>query len=249
MALKEELKEQGDWLFKHRSFLPIIIIIIGTISLLYTRSFDPSSFPSHPYSITCLIISLIGLAIRAHVIGYSADKTSGRNTKEGQVADELNTTGLYSLTRNPLYLGNFLIWIGITLFISDIELVAVVVLLFWLYYERIIFAEEQFLKKKFTSLYTVWALRTPVFLPKFKNYIHPELRFDVQKVIEQEKNGLLAIFLLFTLLDNINYLLNSNYEIKEYLVVGCIISIFLYAFIKIYYRLGKLSSKVWLIMQ
>ncbi|MGB8874133.1 MAG: hypothetical protein WCC75_12145, partial [Desulfobaccales bacterium] len=39
--------------------------------------------------------------------------TSGRNT-QGQVAETLNTTGIYSLVRNPLYLGNFLIWLGLS---------------------------------------------------------------------------------------------------------------------------------------
>ncbi|MGC9453013.1 MAG: methyltransferase family protein, partial [Oceanipulchritudo sp.] len=41
--------------------------------------------------------------------------TSGRNTKQ-QVAYSLNTTGFYSVVRNPLYLGNFFMYLGIALF-------------------------------------------------------------------------------------------------------------------------------------
>ena len=45
--------------------------------------------------------------------------TSGRNTAK-QVADTLNTTGLYSLTRNPLYLGNAVIYMAIACFLQNV---------------------------------------------------------------------------------------------------------------------------------
>ena len=47
--------------------------------------------------------------------GFAARNTSGRNTGQGQVADKLNTTGAYSLTRNPLYLGNALMWAAVAM--------------------------------------------------------------------------------------------------------------------------------------
>ncbi|MEI3590430.1 MAG: hypothetical protein V8Q44_05920 [Alistipes ihumii] len=63
----------------------------------------------------CLLVSLFGLAIRIRTAGHTPDRTSGRNTAEGQVADEPNTTGIYSMMRNPLYVGDLFKWPGIAL--------------------------------------------------------------------------------------------------------------------------------------
>ena len=48
----------------------------------------------------CLLVAFSGVAVRALTIGFTASDTSGRNP-EGQVADSLNTTRMYSLVRNP----------------------------------------------------------------------------------------------------------------------------------------------------
>ena len=60
-----------------------------------------------------LYIGLFGVLLRLYTVDFTPNNTSGRNTSEGQIADELNTTGLYSLTRNPLYVGNFFMWMGL----------------------------------------------------------------------------------------------------------------------------------------
>ncbi len=58
-----------------------------------------------------MVISFFGLALRVIVVGHAPYGTSGRNTRE-QVADTLNTTGMYSIVRHPLYLANYLIILG-----------------------------------------------------------------------------------------------------------------------------------------
>lgn len=63
-----------------------------------------------------IFLSVLGFWIRSVAIATTPKGTSGRNTKEGQVAESLNTTGIYSMIRHPLYLGNYLMWIGIVLF-------------------------------------------------------------------------------------------------------------------------------------
>jgi protein-S-isoprenylcysteine O-methyltransferase Ste14 len=72
------------------------------------------------------------------------------------VAEVLNTTWMYSLVRNPLYLGNFIIWLGLALFINVWWCTIIVILSFILFYERIIFAEEKFLREKFGKTFK-WA--------------------------------------------------------------------------------------------
>lgn len=107
MPLKQELETQGNWLFRYRSFLPIIVLALGLgvfiQNVLLKNDNDCSLF----FEMLCLAVSILGLIIRVYTVGFTPHNTSGRNTKAGQVADELNTTGIYSTTRNPLYLGNF----------------------------------------------------------------------------------------------------------------------------------------------
>ena len=99
MTLKKELRTQGDFLFKHRSYLPVIIIIAGLA--VYIQNEITSDVLPHQqgeiYKFICLAVALLGLFIRVHAVGHAAKNTSGRNTTVGQVADEVNSTGLYSM--------------------------------------------------------------------------------------------------------------------------------------------------------
>ena len=58
----------------------------------------------------------MGFLFRAWAIGTTPAGTSGRNTKE-QVAEVLNSTGIYSIVRHPLYVGNYFMWIGIVAYV------------------------------------------------------------------------------------------------------------------------------------
>ena len=189
MAMKNEMEKQGVWLFRFRGTLPLIILVLGVCEYIITRIDNPTyviNGASSPqlihYEILCFVVSLLGLAVRAFTVGYTPANTSGRNVAE-QVADQLNTTGLYSVVRNPLYVGNFLMWLGIAMLTMNLWFIISFILLFWVYYERIIFAEEQFLTNKFGSVYTDWADKTPCFIPRLKGYVAPKLPFSWKKVI------------------------------------------------------------------
>jgi isoprenylcysteine carboxyl methyltransferase (ICMT) family protein YpbQ len=163
------------------------------------------------YIAGCILVSLTGLAVRIYTVGHSPDNTSGRNTAE-QVADTLNRTGIYSVVRHPLYVGNFIMWLGIALAVLNIWFVIIFILLYWIYYERIMYAEEQFLHRKFGQVFSDWASRTPAFIPDFKLYVKPATSFRWKKVLNQEKNGLAALFIIFSILDLVEQLVRNNLE-------------------------------------
>lgn len=153
MALQEELEKQGVWLFRYRSYLPLVVLLIGTILYLRTEIYPDIFFLEEtPYEIFyemgCLLVSLLGLFIRIYTVGHTPKNTSGRNVKN-QLADYLNTTGSYSVVRHPLYVGNFLMWLGPALITGNLWFIVAFCFFYWIYYERIMFAEEQFLRKKF----------------------------------------------------------------------------------------------------
>lgn len=247
MALIEEFEKQGVWLFKYRSYLPLIIIFAGTILYLrieiYPGTFFIEETPLEKYyEILCLLLSLAGLAIRVFTVGYTPKNTSGRNTKE-QLADKLNTTGIYSIVRHPLYLGNFLMWLGVAALTGNLWFIFLFCLVYWLYYERIMFAEEQFLRKKFGDVYLAWAMRVPPFIPKFSYYKKPTLTFSWKKVFKQEKNGLAALFLIFFLLDASGEMIDNHRKFNYIFVVGSIISLIMYAVLKYLKRQTKFLNE------
>ncbi|WP_277232666.1 isoprenylcysteine carboxylmethyltransferase family protein [Phocaeicola salanitronis] len=127
---------------------------------------------------------MAGTFIRIYTVGHTPVHTSGRNTA-GQVADSLNTTGIYSIVRHPLYLGNFLMWFGISLLTCNGGFIIAFILAYWLYYERIMYAEEDFLRRKFGVDYLRWAERTPAFIPNFKLFKPSDLPFSWKKVAKK----------------------------------------------------------------
>ena len=208
MALVHEFEKSGNWLFKRRSWLPAIFVVAG-IFLMYLGNRQAILFELRD-ELIFLGVSLFGEAIRIFTVGYAPRNTSGRNTVAGQIADELNVTGIYSVLRHPLYLGNFFMWLGPVLFLRSILFVVFFVLVYWLYYERIMFAEEQFLRRKFGEAYDKWSETVKAILPRFKNYIRPSLSFSIKNVLKGEYNSFVNIFLIFTILD-----LFRNYFLSE----------------------------------
>lgn len=196
MALIEEFNSQGNILFRYRSYIPIIILIAALVLYYFQLHTGLDNFHGY-YPWLCLGVSLLGLIIRVYTVGHTPKNTSGRNTGEGQLADTLNQTGIYSLVRHPLYLGNFLMYLGLAMITGHLWFVISFVLLYWLYYERIMFAEEHFLRNKFGEQYLKWAASVPAFVPKLGNMASPNLSFSWKKVLKKEKNGIAALFGLF----------------------------------------------------
>ena len=237
MALQEELEAQGQWLFKYRGTLPLIILLIGTglyvRTEIYPQTFILEGTPYEIYFETfCLFISLFGLAIRVYTVGHTPQNTSGRNTTEGQVAEVLNTTGIYSIVRHPLYLGNFFMWLGPAMITGQFWFIIAFCFFYWIYYERIMFAEEQFLRRKFQTHYTNWAEKVPAFFPRFKNFVKPNVPFSWKKVLKKEKNGLLAVFLIFFFFDVIGDIIEHKPEKNYFLMAGLAISLVSYLILK-----------------
>jgi protein-S-isoprenylcysteine O-methyltransferase Ste14 len=232
MDLQKQIEIQGNWLFKHRGILPLVILAAGIVVFIYSVQtssdffYNKSSFTDY-YTLGCILIALVGLAVRIYTVGYSPDNTSGRNTS-GQVADTLNRTGIYSIVRHPLYIGNFLMWLGIAFIVQNIWFVVVFILLYWIYYERIMYAEEQFLCRKFGAIYTEWAAKTPAIIPNFKQFVKPNIPFRWKKVLKQEKNGQAALFIIFSMFDFIGQSVRKSHDYNYVLYVVCLISIVLY---------------------
>lgn len=110
---------------------------------------------SRPRPLTVFVGSLVviaGIGVRA--------VASGQLKKN----EELATTGPYSYTRNPLYLGSILIAIGFSIAARSLWIWVLVLLLFVLIYVPVIGGEEAFLRSKFPD-FDAYAKSVPRLIP------------------------------------------------------------------------------------
>jgi len=214
MALIDSFENSGNRLFRYRGQIPLILFLLAIPVIYFTDVSYLSIKAKLLITWIALLLSVLGFVIRAISIATTPKGTSGRNTKEGQVAESLNSTGIYSMVRHPLYLGNYFMWIGIVAYTFNFSFVLIVSLLYWLYYERIMFAEERFLERKFGDKYMAWADSTPAFVPAFGKYRKNVVPFSSKSVLRREYSGVLATVIGFTFIDDLRrYFDNMTFKL------------------------------------
>ena len=207
MALIKDIEKQGNFLFKYRGQFPIVLFILAIPFIYFTDSIN--LYQENNFTVSAILLSVIGFFIRAYTIGTTPRGTSGRNTKE-QVAEELNRTGIYSMLRHPLYLGNYFMWIGVVFFTFNWYFIIIVSLLYYIYYERIMFAEERFLERKFGQDYIDWASNLPAFVPKLLKFKKSNISFSIISVMRREYSGVLATVIGFVFVEFVRNLFQEN---------------------------------------
>jgi protein-S-isoprenylcysteine O-methyltransferase Ste14 len=198
--LFQRLENQGDWLFRWRSYAPLGLIPVVIFLFAFERSVIIDRPDGAWWTNVCLGIALGGFAMRFVIAGYVPVGTSGRNTKS-QVARTLNTTGMYSIMRNPLYFANFLIFLGWLCWFANPLFLLFAVSAYALYYERIIMAEERFLAKTYGETYRRWAAETSAFFPNVTRWRRPELPYSFRSACRREYHTQFLIISVFIVLE------------------------------------------------
>jgi len=202
--LRDQLVRQGNTLFRWRTYVPLVVLPMLFVALHHAGALEQVAGERVDFywKLLCLLIAGVGIAVRCVVGGFVPGGTSGRNTEE-QLAASLNATGMYSVVRHPLYLGNFLCMLGVVLALEVWWFAVICCLAFWLYYERIILAEEEFLRQQFGEEFEGWASVTPAFIPRPGRWRAPTLRFSWKTMLRREFSGaclLAASFILVKVL-------------------------------------------------
>lgn len=235
MALREELEQQGQFLFKWRSYLPLFALPLFIVALRESGSIEVvfGKTANTAWTFFCVLVSFAGLYIRCLVAGFVPRGTSGRNTN-AQRAEQLNTLGMYSIVRNPLYLGNFVITLGLFLFTQVWWFVAVGTAGFLLYYERIIFAEEAFLRRQYGDTFLTWAAKTPIFFPDTTRWKRSELPFSWQTMLRREHSTFIAIVAAFTFLNlAVVFFTKKRFYVDTWWVVFFVSGLLIYFFLRV----------------
>ncbi len=182
-----------NFLFKNRSFTPIPIVL----TLLYFSN------PALPFLVYGIALAALGESIRINAVRYAGGAT--RTTKVG--APSLCTTGPYARTRNPLYLGNMIIYCGIVLIAGGAymwELFILVFSFFTFQYFMIISLEEETLVGLFGDDYDTYRKSVPKLFPRIIPWIgtddrSPTLIFNTLKTEKRTLQNLTFILFLIAL--------------------------------------------------
>ncbi|MFL5318807.1 MAG: methyltransferase family protein [Myxococcaceae bacterium] len=186
----------GRTLFRFRSFTPVpVIIAVGY--LLYRTRGDPGpggETVDALLNVLGVAVALLGQALRFYTLGLVPEGTSGQgNTLEASV---LNTRGPYAHVRNPLYVGNLGIVLGLLLVANSPWVYVIGLVFFFGEYFFIIRAEENFLRQKFGAPYEEFLKKVPRWIPRISAaYSGREGlrdRFDVLRAVKKEHNPFAA---------------------------------------------------------
>lgn len=201
MLLEARLRDLGHRLFRFRSYTPLLVV---PLLLFEARDaiWSHGSKWDVPYELGCFLVALLGMGVRAFTTGFVPRGTSGRNTT-GQRADVLNTTGMYSVVRNPLYLGNFLIFLGATLLSQSWQLVLINSAMFLAAYVPIILVEEHFLQETFGRAYRRYAAKVPCLAPAFRRWRAPGRDWSWKMLLRRENDSFFSTVLTFAIIEHI----------------------------------------------
>ena len=181
MAENMHTSRIGNIFFKIRSFTPIPFIF----ALLY---FAKPAWYTVGMGVPFIVA---GELLRIWAVGYAGASTRARTLG---AARDLVTTGPYGYVRNPLYLGNFLLSLGVCLLANVYWLVAVLIIGYFFQYLPIIAVEEAYLLESCGSVYQKYREQVPRFMPQFCPYSEPsDHDFSFFRAIKSEKRTLTAI--------------------------------------------------------
>ena len=179
----------GNFFFRYRNWLFIVLYL--ALFIPSPRLFTPEMFGDKYYLLPIilgLLVTVTGQAIRGATIGLAYIVRGG---KDGKVyAEDLVTQGIFSHCRNPLYVGNILMLVGVGILCNSLIYMAVFIPLFLFIYQAIVLAEENFLRNKFGQSFNDYCSRVNRWFPALKGIGHTfsEMHFKWKRWILKEYN-------------------------------------------------------------
>jgi len=143
----------GALLFRNRSWLPVPFLLVALLA------------PGHATAVNWLVgavLIVVGEWIR--LAGVAAAGTVTR--RRSRDVQRLVTYGIFRWVRNPLYVGNFLIWMGFVVISGVLWFLPVAIVLFAIEYTLIVAYEEGVLESIFGREYLDYKQIAPRWIPR-----------------------------------------------------------------------------------
>jgi protein-S-isoprenylcysteine O-methyltransferase Ste14 len=189
--------DTGNFLFKYRSYTPIPLALY----ILY------NSHPEIQNVLIGFILIAIGESLRMWAVSYAGGIT--RTTNVG--APSLCTSGPYGYTRNPLYIGNMIIYSGVVFVAGSLNILSILIVtwaFFIIQYYLIINLEQNTLIDIFGKEYKNYMNNVPIFFPRLTSWKNKDkyVPMKFSKTIKTEKRTLQNIILLILIIYFKHYL-------------------------------------------
>lgn len=143
----------GQQLFRVRSWLPVPIV---------AALFVVPTTVEWTMVALGVLIAFAGSAVRAAGVAAAGTGTRRRSRR----VDELVSYGIFGWVRNPLYIGNFLLWLGVLVAVQAWTLAPWALGAFGLIYIFIVWYEEGVLESHFGASYVDYKQRVPRWIPR-----------------------------------------------------------------------------------
>ena len=228
----------GNFFFKYRNLL--FILLYGLLFLpspeLFTENIFHAGYKSLPLFIG-LFVTVLGQAIRGATIGLAYIVRGGKDKKV--YAEHLVSTGIFSHCRNPLYVGNILMLLGVGILANSLIYVGVIMPLFLFIYQAIVLAEEHFLRGKFGADFDAYCARVNRWIPSLKGIkaTFSSMEFNWKRWVLKEYTT------QFIWLAGIVLLIIRLYQIEDVLK-NSIYAVFVLGLFYLYVRYLKKSGKM-----
>jgi protein-S-isoprenylcysteine O-methyltransferase Ste14 len=194
MANTSGAVDLGRVLFRFRSVTPVPVIAVLALLLWRSRGAPGPGGLLVDSALDALGagLALLGQALRFFTLGLVPEGTSGQGS--ALEASALNTLGPYAHVRNPLYLGNLGIVLGLLLIAHDPWVYPIGLGFFFVEYFFIIRAEEQFLHDRFGERFDEFRRNVPRWIPRVTPAYpgHLRARFDLARAVRKEHNPFAA---------------------------------------------------------
>ncbi|HEV7716975.1 MAG TPA: isoprenylcysteine carboxylmethyltransferase family protein [Steroidobacteraceae bacterium] len=178
--MSSRLVALGDFSFRYRGYLlPVAVILLFIPSPHFAA--DPAVA-----GVVGFLIAVLGQAVRIVTIGLAYIIRGGRDHKV--YADTLVTTGLYSHCRNPMYVGNFFLLLGLAIASNSWVFALVGMPLSLGMHKAIVAAEEHFLRTKFGTQFDDYCTRVSRWVPRLAGLAQTVrgMQFEWRRVVMKE---------------------------------------------------------------
>jgi protein-S-isoprenylcysteine O-methyltransferase Ste14 len=154
----DTLRRIGGWLFRHRTSIPVPIAVA---LLVIPATASPSFLSTSQFGLGVLIVAA-GEAVRFWAVHHIGAISRTRSDRLGP----LIATGPFAVVRNPLYLGNILLWLGFAVSAHLLWLAPIIGVLLAFEYHAIVRWEETLLAGRLGEPYRRYMQRVPRWLPR-----------------------------------------------------------------------------------
>ena len=170
----------GHFIFHYRTVLSPLLLLLLLIPGPHLTA-DPFLA-----AVLGLVVALTGQVVRAATIGLDYIVRGGRNKRV--YADALVTEGLFRHTRNPMYVGKFLMVAGAGVAANSWPALVAICAAYSFMYHAVVLAEEEYLRQKFGATFDEYCRLTPRWLPRVRGLraTFADSAFDWVRVITKE---------------------------------------------------------------